>query len=56
MSDKCPWCGRVREGNAGDYYHEKGCQAKDCRRRIKEAEALLKKLKAELEMAELVGD
>ncbi len=62
----CKWCGREQEDNAGAYYHEASCHAHDVRRRIEELDASLflsaayikarKKLQAELEQAEYVGD
>lgn len=30
MTDRCPYCGQPKEGNAGDYYHYAACQAKAC--------------------------
>ena len=52
----CPWCRTEREDDAGAYYHEHACHAKDVRRRIKENEKEREALGRELEQAEYVGD
>ena len=52
----CKWCFRTGEGNAGDYYHEHECHAKDVRRRLALNSDERKRLEAELEEAEYVGD
>jgi hypothetical protein len=60
----CEWCGQAREGNAGDYYHEKACHARDVEKRIARAITFgkdessegMKRLRRELERARYVGD
>ena len=54
----CTYCGRKEEGNAGDYYHEKACEAKALRVRLKAETNPARQayLKARLEQAEYVGD
>jgi hypothetical protein len=54
----CPWCDRKREGNAGDYYHEKGCEAAYLVEALKVCEDPEERarLEARLEMARYVGD
>lgn len=57
----CPWCGRERANNPGDYYHEKDCQRRDAIRRRDEARAAgdteaIKQIEAEIEAASYVGD
>jgi len=55
---QCKWCGRQNEGNAGDYYHQKGCEARHLREMIRGTDdpIELNKLRKRLEMAEYVGD
>ena len=60
---KCEYCGRVRENNPGDYYHEKDCEAKHCTREIGKLKAIIafdqakvKRLEKQREMAYYVGD
>lgn len=63
----CRWCGKEFDYDAGYYYHEHECHARDVRRRIKLLkdghiraigvyEAARTKLQVELEEAEYVGD
>lgn len=58
---KCKYCGREDEGNAGDYYHQKDCEARHLSRTINEQGASLSqeelaKLEKRLEQARYVGD
>jgi hypothetical protein len=58
MMTTCKYCGRQDEGNAGDYYHRKACEATSLRQSLQSETdpKLRKKLQARLEMAEFVGD
>lgn len=58
---QCKYCGREDEGNAGDYYHQKDCEAKHLSQIIHDQKASLSreelaKLKRQLEQARYVGD
>ena len=52
----CQWCHAEMKYDAGYYYHEHKCHARDVRSRIKQNEAEHKRLLVELEHAEYVGD
>ncbi len=53
--NQCPHCGRPDEGNAGDYYHRKECEARAIQRRI-DTEGDTPELREALERARYVGD
>lgn len=57
----CPYCGRSDEGNPGDYYHHKDCEARALREKLAEAERAcdeeaIQELREALERARYVGD
>jgi len=54
----CPTCGRIRENNPGDYYHEKSCKASQLVKMLamETDQQKIKKLKYQLELARYVGD
>jgi len=57
----CKYCGREDEGNAGDYYHQKDCEARHLFQAINDQKASLSreqltKLEKQLEQARYVGD
>ena len=58
----CPWCGRLNEGNAGDYHHRRDCRRRDVLLRIGELAQRggtffeMDKLRRELGDAEYTGD
>jgi|GEM_PF-5132598 hypothetical protein len=55
--NKCSVCGRQRQGNAGDYYHEKDCQRKSVLGELETAtESEKPRLRKMLAAAEYVGD
>ena len=56
--DVCDFCDRENEGNAGDYYHRKACEATDISRKLERATdpKEIASLKKRLEMARFVGD
>lgn len=52
---QCEYCGREKEFNPGDYYHEMSCWRSDVLRRM-EAEGETPALKRELWRASYTGD
>lgn len=60
---ECKWCGRKKENNPGDYYHEMGCWRVDIIRRMNELDEKnpehwdkLDRLARELFQASYTGD
>jgi len=64
MPGECKYCGRPKEGNAGDYYHESDCHKANVWARITKAlepdsgvsPKEIAALRAEYEVAAYVGD
>ena len=58
----CRYCGRKRDHDPGDHYHEKACEMKYARARLREAQATgadaetIRELKQAFEQAAYVGD
>ncbi len=52
----CKWCGKEQEDNAGAYYHEAACHARDVWLRLDKNTVERIALEAELERARYVGD
>jgi len=56
--DRCRFCGRQNQGNAGDHYHYHRCWQDDVSKRLQAAtdQKEIARLKRELEQARYVGD
>lgn len=61
MQTQCKYCGREDEGNAGDYYHQKECEARHLVTQLNDKKASLSpeqlaELRRRLEIARDTGD
>jgi len=56
--DKCPFCNKLNDSNAGDYYHYKYCEQKHILEKLKNEKnpENISKLRRQLELARFVGD